>query len=66
VNRADVTAQSISPIDPARICDYMERAIERLVEALETAPETATRAIDVLPESERRQVLVEWNAMIRM
>ena len=26
------------------------------------APETAVRAIDVMPEAERRLVLIEWNA----
>jgi non-ribosomal peptide synthetase component F len=57
-----LSAQAVSLIEPARICDYMVTALERLVEALESAPETEARAIDALPEAERRQVLEEWNA----
>ncbi|HKX26068.1 MAG TPA: AMP-binding protein, partial [Blastocatellia bacterium] len=57
-----LTAHTVSPLDPGRICDLMRTALEKLVGALETLPETETRAIDVLPESERRQILVEWNA----
>ena len=40
----------------------MRTALERMVEALEREPETPVRAIDVMPETERRRVLVEWNA----
>ena len=56
-----LTAQVQRPLDPDRVCAFMRVALERLVETLETAPETATRTIDVLPEAERRQMLVEWN-----
>ena len=57
-----LTAQVQDPIDPRRVCDFMNRALERLVEALETAPTRAVRSLDVLPEAEWRQVVVEWNA----
>ena len=57
-----LTAQVQDPIDPRRVCDFMNRALERLVEALERAPTRAVRSLDVLSESERRQVVVEWNA----
>ena len=40
----------------------MRTALEGLVEALESEPERAVRAIEVLPEAERRQVVEEWNA----
>ena len=56
-----LTAQTQRPLDPNRVCAFMRVALERLVDALETAPDTATRAIDVLPEAERRQMLIEWN-----
>jgi amino acid adenylation domain-containing protein len=55
-------AQSQSPIDPQRICGYMHRALEELVGALEKVPAAPLHSLDILPESERRQVLVEWNA----
>jgi amino acid adenylation domain-containing protein len=57
-----LTAQVQDPIDPRRVCDLVHTALERLVEALETAPTRAVRSLDVLPEAERRQVVVEWNA----
>ncbi|MGH8566236.1 MAG: amino acid adenylation domain-containing protein [Gammaproteobacteria bacterium] len=57
-----LTAQVQDPIDPRRVCDLMHTALEGLVEALERAPTRAVRSLDVLPEAERRQVLVEWNA----
>ena len=57
-----LTAQVQDPIDPRRVCDFMNTALERLVEALERAPTRAVRSLDVLSESERRQVVVEWNA----
>jgi len=43
------------------VCEYMRTALQVLVQALETAPATAVRTLDVLPASERRQVLYEWN-----
>src|SRR5262249_1825084 len=55
------TAQVLSPIEPEEICDLMHTALERLVEALETAPARALCSLDVLPEMERRRLLVEWN-----
>ncbi len=56
-----LTAQVEAPIDPRRICGFMQRAVEGLVEALEREPGKAIRSIDVLPEWERRQVVEEWN-----
>jgi non-ribosomal peptide synthetase component F len=40
----------------------MHTALERLVEALDGAAGTPLRCVDVLPASERRRMLVEWNA----
>ena len=57
-----LNAQAQAPIDPERICAYMHTALETLVEALEHAPTTPMRSLDVLPRSERRRLLVEWNA----
>nr|WP_280950027.1 non-ribosomal peptide synthetase [Methylocystis bryophila] len=56
-----LTAQTQSPLDPNRLCAFMQAALERLVAALETEPNAAARTIDVLPEAERRRILVEWN-----
>jgi amino acid adenylation domain-containing protein len=48
-------------LDPARLCAFMHRALEGVVEALETWPERAVGSIDVLPADERARVLEEWN-----
>ena len=57
-----LTVQVAAAHDPERICAYMQTALEQMVDALDRAPATPLRAITVLPESERRQVLVDWNA----
>src|SRR5262249_47006720 len=57
-----LTAQTAAPADPLRVCELLRTVLERLAEALEKAPETPVRAIDPLPEAERRQVVEEWNA----
>ncbi|MGH8654271.1 MAG: condensation domain-containing protein, partial [Gammaproteobacteria bacterium] len=49
-------------VDAQRVCEYMHRALESLVEALESEPSRPLKALEVLPEAERCQVLYEWNA----
>ncbi|MBV9482664.1 MAG: amino acid adenylation domain-containing protein, partial [Acidobacteria bacterium] len=56
-----LTAQTVASIDPKRVCEYMRRALESLIEALETEPGKAVCALEVLPEWERQQVVYEWN-----
>lgn len=56
-----LAAQVQSPIDPQRICTFMHTALDQLVSTLESAPVTSLRSLDVLPDFERRQLLVEWN-----
>nr|WP_161974662.1 non-ribosomal peptide synthetase [Albitalea terrae] len=57
-----LTVQVQTPIEPQRVCAYMERALEQLVQALESAPQQALNTLDVMPSSEREQVLDGWNA----
>ncbi|HEV2736905.1 MAG TPA: AMP-binding protein, partial [Longimicrobiaceae bacterium] len=59
--RFGLTAQIRASVGAERVCALMHRAVEGLVEALETAPERALRGVEVLPESERRKVVEEWN-----
>ena len=40
----------------------MRTALERLAGTLETVPDTLAASIDVMPEEERRKLLIEWNA----
>ncbi len=56
-----LTAQTLASVNPRRICEYMQIALESLVTALETTPSMAVRKLEVLPASERHQLLYEWN-----
>ncbi len=60
--RFALSAQTLSPVAPERLCALMQTALDNLITVLETAPDTAMRRIGVLPEAERRQVLYDWNA----
>ncbi|WP_434524334.1 amino acid adenylation domain-containing protein [Photorhabdus asymbiotica] len=55
-------AHVVQPFEPDRICDYVQQALESLVEALEQAPETPVQALNILPEAERTLLLETWNA----
>ncbi|KAG0199039.1 hypothetical protein BGX28_007613 [Mortierella sp. GBA30] len=57
-----LTAQVTHPIDPARICAYMQQALESLTEALEDTTETSIQDLEVLPAEERDMMLGDWNA----
>ncbi|HET6378043.1 MAG TPA: amino acid adenylation domain-containing protein [Methylocella sp.] len=57
-----LTAQTQKPVSPEHLCILMQSALERLTDALENTPETPAGAIDILPLSERRQIVLEWNA----
>ncbi len=57
-----LTAQIVQPIDPERICGYMQQALESLAEALEKRPEAPVRALNILPAAEKRLLLETWNA----
>src|SRR6185437_9036654 len=63
--RMGLSAQTVTPLQPQRICDYMSTALESLVEALEQAPETPVCRLAVLPQSEGERILYEWNATVR-
>ncbi|MBM7127903.1 AMP-binding protein, partial [Dyella mobilis] len=52
-DRLGLTAQVVQPISPLRVCQFMHRALEQLVDALERAPRTPVRQLDVLPPEER-------------
>ncbi|WP_155806729.1 AMP-binding protein, partial [Photorhabdus temperata] len=57
-----LTAQVVQPFESARICDYMQQALESLAEALEHTPDRPVRALEILPETERTLLLKTWNA----
>jgi amino acid adenylation domain-containing protein/FkbM family methyltransferase len=49
-------------INAQLVCRYVHTALESLVRALESEPSRLVRTLEVMPESERRQLLYEWNA----
>ncbi|WP_032632428.1 non-ribosomal peptide synthetase, partial [Pseudomonas syringae] len=55
------TSLVTASIGAQRVCDYLQRAVEGLVDALEQAPQTPLHAISILPPSERAQLLEHWN-----
>ncbi|MCG6577323.1 amino acid adenylation domain-containing protein, partial [Pseudomonas sp. AF32] len=57
-----LTVQVQSRIGAQRICGYMSRALESLADALEQAPQAPLHSLDILPATERRQLLETWNA----
>ncbi len=56
-----LAAQTPASVGPLRVCRYMHTALASLAEALESSPVKAVRALEILPPSERRQLLYEWN-----
>ncbi|MBP6059098.1 MAG: amino acid adenylation domain-containing protein, partial [Nitrosomonas sp.] len=60
-NSFRLTMQVQSPIEPQRMIRYLQTALTGLVDALTSNPGKAICTIDVLPESEREQIISEWN-----
>ena len=56
-----LNAQVDETIDPQRLCAFMLTALESLTIALEQAPTTSVRCLEVLPGTERKQLLVDFN-----
>jgi amino acid adenylation domain-containing protein len=56
-----LTVQTVASVGAKRVCEYMQRALEGLVEALESEPGRAVRTLDVMPAAERKQVLFKFN-----
>ncbi|NHB63598.1 non-ribosomal peptide synthetase, partial [Photorhabdus sp. RW14-46] len=57
-----LTAQTVQPFAPERLCDYMQQALENLADALEHTPDRPVQSLDILPEAERTLLLRDWNA----
>ena len=58
----ELTVQVVPPLPAERLCRYMHQTLEQVMQALEQAPQTPACHIEVLDESERHQLLVQWNA----
>jgi amino acid adenylation domain-containing protein len=60
-----LTVQSVPPLEPERVCAYMQQALQSLADALEATPDTAVQQLQVLPDAERQLLLNTWNATQR-
>ncbi|MDC9592434.1 non-ribosomal peptide synthetase [Xenorhabdus sp. IM139775] len=58
----NLVAQAVSGIDPTRLLAYVTTALTGLVEALDTESQKPIMHIPILPPTERRQLLVDFNA----
>ncbi|HXS15727.1 MAG TPA: amino acid adenylation domain-containing protein, partial [Polyangiaceae bacterium] len=56
-----LTAQVSRPVEPERVCGYMESALAGLVELLEANEGGLLEQVEVLPAAEREQVVQGWN-----
>ncbi|WP_152534947.1 hypothetical protein, partial [Pseudomonas syringae] len=57
-----LNAQTVVDIGAQRVCDYMQAALESLVHVLEHAPQAPLHSFSVMPEQERHQLMVDFNA----
>jgi amino acid adenylation domain-containing protein len=57
--------QAVAPASPEQVCTLVHTATEQLVIALETAPDAPMRAMQVLNEAARGQILAGWNDTAR-
>ncbi|MBD2796682.1 amino acid adenylation domain-containing protein [Xenorhabdus sp. 18] len=57
-----LVAQTVSGIDPTRLIAYVITALTGLVDALDTEPDKPILHIPILPATERRQLLIDFNA----
>ncbi|MBV8369590.1 MAG: amino acid adenylation domain-containing protein, partial [Candidatus Eremiobacteraeota bacterium] len=60
-----LSVKSDASVDPNRLSAYMQTALAAVVDALENEPARALTSLEVVPERERAQLLVEWNATER-
>ncbi|RAX06509.1 hypothetical protein CKY10_22495 [Photorhabdus sp. HUG-39] len=58
----ELTVQSRGEVAPERIMAYVETALKGIVTALCSAPDTLIQQVDILPASEREQILTDFNA----
>ncbi|AMS12797.1 non-ribosomal peptide synthetase [Pseudomonas chlororaphis] len=56
-----LTALVAAGVGAQRVCDFMQTALQGLVDALEQSPQTALNRLPVITAEERRQLLVAFN-----
>ncbi|MBH3408931.1 amino acid adenylation domain-containing protein [Pseudomonas glycinae] len=61
-NALQITTRTLISIGARRIGDYVQTALQALVDALEQTPQQPLNRLPILPAAEREQLLVEFNA----
>ena len=56
-----ITADAVAPVSPEQVCALVHTALASLTAALDQDPATPLRQVQVLNETERVQVLQQWN-----
>ncbi|CAO3572894.1 unnamed protein product [Mortierella alpina] len=56
-----LTAQTVRPQDPRRVCGYMQQALDSLATALECNSKMPVARLNVLPPEEHTLLLDTWN-----
>ncbi|KAF9926946.1 hypothetical protein BGZ67_007814, partial [Mortierella alpina] len=56
-----LTAQTVQPHNPDRVCDYMQEALDNLASTLEGDSKIPVSQLNVLPAEERTLLLDTWN-----
>ncbi|XP_055301532.1 uncharacterized protein LOC129568042 [Sitodiplosis mosellana] len=56
-----LSVQAFSPMSAARICAYMQQALESLADALTQTPQQQLRTLEVIPPEERTMLVHTWN-----
>ncbi|KAF9981153.1 hypothetical protein BGZ65_004258, partial [Modicella reniformis] len=56
-----LTVDVIQPLDPKRVCGYMQQALQSLTEALGHKPDMLVHQLEVLHLEERKLLLQTWN-----
>ncbi|KAF9081874.1 hypothetical protein BGX27_004743, partial [Mortierella sp. AM989] len=57
----DLTSQVAQSINALQICEYMQQTLQSLADALDHAPNMQVRDLEILPTTERKMLLEEWN-----
>ncbi|KAF9983058.1 hypothetical protein BGZ65_002231 [Modicella reniformis] len=58
-----LTVDVVQPLDPERICGYMQQALYSLTETLDHTPDLHSRQLEILPLEERQLLLHTWNSL---
>ena len=59
------SVDAFAPADPGRVCAMLHTVVGSLVTALEENPAAPLRAVQVLTQAEREQILTAWNDTAR-